>query len=192
MNAGELKKAKRAVRRTVLAARDALPGATRARLATRIHARFLDLPEVRVAGTVLLYWSFGSEVPTADLIVALRARGTLVTLPRIVDDDLEIRTWSPGDPLTETSFGAREPAAGEVVDPAEVEVIATPSVAFDRAGRRVGYGGGFYDRLLPRTQAVRIGLAFGVQLVDGSLPAGPFDERMDVVVTEEETLRWAR
>ena len=69
--------------------------------------------------------------------------------------------------------------------------MATPAVAFDRQGRRVGYGGGFYDRFFPRTRpdAFRVGIGFGVQLVDGELPGGSFDLRVDVVVTESETVR---
>ena len=93
--------------------------------------------------------------------------------------------------MTETTFGAREPAAGEMVHPAEIDVVATPAVAFDRAGRRVGYGGGFYDRFFPRTRAdaLRVGVGFGVQLLDEPLPGGAFDLRVDVVVTESETVR---
>lgn len=193
MKTHELKKAKRDVRRTVLARRDGLSTETREALAARVHARFLALPEVAGAGTVLAFWSFGSEVPTQPLLAALHERGARVLLPRIVAGDLELRTYAPGDPLTETSFGAREPSEGVVVAPGAVDVICTPSVAFDRAGRRVGYGGGFYDRLFPAApEAARIGIAFGVQVVDGDLPEGHFDLQVDAVVTEDETLRWPR
>jgi 5-formyltetrahydrofolate cyclo-ligase len=65
-----------------------------------------------------------------------------------------------------------------------------PGVAFDRSGRRVGYGGGFYDRFLPMLgwAGPRIALAFDVQLVD-ELPAGGFDLPVDVIVTESRVLR---
>lgn len=193
MKAHELKKAKRDVRRTVLARRDELAPEIREALAARIHSRFLALPEVVAAGTVLLFWSFGSEVPTESLLVALRERGARMLLPRIVAGNLELRTYAPGDPLAMTSFGAREPVGGLVVSPGEVDVICTPSVAFDRSGRRVGYGGGFYDRLFPAAPAAaRVGIAFGMQVVDGDLPEGHLDLRVDAVVTEDETLRWPR
>jgi 5-formyltetrahydrofolate cyclo-ligase len=67
-------------------------------------------------------------------------------------------------------------------------------VAFDRSGRRVGYGGGFYDRFFPRTRpdAFRAGIGFGAQIVDGELPGGDFDQRLDAVVTESETVRCRR
>ena len=75
-----------------------------------------------------------------------------------------------------------------------MDVIVTPAVAFDRRGRRVGYGGGYYDRffLRARSDAFRVGAAFGVQLVDGDLPAGHFDLRVHAVVTESEVVRCPR
>ena len=196
LSSSELKRAKRAVRRRVLEVRDAMPATERSRLSGLVTERFLSLPEVRSARSVFAFWSFGSEVSTTGLIEALDDRGVLVALPRIVDGDLEAVSHRPGDPTTETAFGALEPAGDVVVDPTSIDVIATPGVAFDRGGRRVGYGGGFYDRFLPHTRqdAVRIGLAFGVQVLPAgeSLPAGHADLSVDAVVTEEETIRCHR
>ena len=191
MNSAELKRAKRAIRSEVRAARDALPPEERACLSLLIRDRFLELPELETVRTVMLFWSFGSEVDTAPLMRALVERGVLAALPRIFDGDLEARTYRPGDPVTETPFGAREPAAGEVVDPSALDVVVTPAVAFDRAGRRVGYGGGYYDRFLGRIRpdSPRIGVAFEVQVVDGDLPAGHFDMPVHVIVTGSEVVR---
>jgi 5-formyltetrahydrofolate cyclo-ligase len=146
------------------------------------------------ADVVLVFWSFGSEVDTGPLLRALHGRGRTVGLPRIVDGELEPRTYAPGDPLEGTSFGALEPADGRVVDPSEIDVVVVPAVAFDRSGRRVGYGGGYYDRFLLRTRpdALRLGVAFDVQLVEGDLPGGSFDLRVDAIVTESEVLRCPR
>jgi 5-formyltetrahydrofolate cyclo-ligase len=192
MNAGELKKAKRDVRRTVLAARDALGEAERIARSTAIHDRFLGLPEVARAAVVMLFWSFGSEVSTFPLIERLHARGTRVALPRIRgSQELETVGHVPGDPVRETSFGAHEPAGGSVLDPSSIDLVVTPGVAFDGSGRRVGYGGGFYDRflLLTRPDAPRVALAFDLQVLDDGLPAGAFDLRVDLIVTETRTIR---
>jgi len=191
VNSSDLKKAKRDVRRRVLALREELPPEERARLATRAAARFLALPQVGSAGTVMAFWAFGSEMPTMPLIEALIARGATVALPRIVDGELQARTWRPGEPMAATAFGAMEPEAGMVLAAHEIDVIATPAVAFDRDGRRVGYGGGFYDRFVPRARrdALRVGIGFGMQVVEGELPAGAFDLRVEFLVTESETVR---
>jgi 5-formyltetrahydrofolate cyclo-ligase len=194
MSSRDLKRAKRAVRHRVLAARDAIAADERARSSARIADRLLALPEVERASTVMLFWSFGSEPDTAPLIRALHARGVRVVLPRIDGGDVEPCAFEPGDALTETSFGAREPAGGEGIDPRSIDVVVTPGVAFDRAGRRVGYGGGFYDRFFPRTRpdTFRIGIAFDVQLTDTDLPGGHFDLGLDGIVTESGLVRARR
>jgi 5-formyltetrahydrofolate cyclo-ligase len=190
----ELKRAKRAIRDHVRAERDLLPASERARASERIAERATGLAELRRAGTVMVFWSFGSEVDTAPLMAALHRDGKRVALPRIVDGDLEPRVYTPGDPVSETAFGAREPSGGLVLDPAAIDVIVTPAVAFDRSGRRVGYGGGFYDRFFLRTRrdALRVGIGFDLQLADDDLPGGHFDLRVDVVVTGSEVVRCRR
>jgi 5-formyltetrahydrofolate cyclo-ligase len=191
VSSAELKRAKRAIRRRVIAARDAMPPPLRQELAARATGRFLTLPEVQDAGVVMAFWSFGSELPTAPLIEALVRRGCVVALPRVVAGELEPRTWVPGEPLAGTRFGALEPEGGAPLDPRAIDVVATPAVAFDRDGGRVGYGGGFYDRFFPLTRpdVARIGIGFGLQLVRERLPGAVFDERVGTVVTESETVR---
>jgi len=186
VNSTELKRAKRAVRAEVLARRDALDPVERAALGERIVERLLDLPELRAARAVMAFWSFGSEVPMDPLIARLVEAGVTVALPRIADGHLEPRTWRPGEPVTETHFGAREPEGGRVLDPSEIDVVATPGVAFDRTGARVGYGGGFYDRLLAGflRRPPTIAAAFSLQVQD-TLPSEPSDQRVDAVFTEE-------
>ncbi len=193
MGSSELKKAKRTIRRAVLAARDALPVEDRVHLGRAIVKRFLALPEVQGARIVMAFWSFGSELDTQPLLAATHAAGTSTALPRIVDGELEVRAYAPGDEVTSTSFGAMEPADGATLPPQDVDVVCVPGVAFDRAGRRIGYGGGFYDRFLKRAdRAVRVGVAYDVQVVAEDLPSGPFDLRVDAVVTESETIRCSR
>ena len=196
MNSAQLKRAKRAVRRAVLAARDEIPPERRSAAGARVTARFLSLPEVGSAATVMLFWAFGSEVPTGPIIHRLHELGVRVALPRIEDGDLVPIGYTPGDPTTEVYFGAREPAGGEAIAPATIDVVAVPGVAFDRRGIRVGYGGGYYDRFLAglrhgsgTRRPFTASPAFAVQVVDEDLPAGSFDLAVDAIVTEEETIR---
>jgi 5-formyltetrahydrofolate cyclo-ligase len=189
VNSAELKKAKKEVRRRVLELRDALTAEERAAKAEAVAARCLDLPEVTSAGVVMAFWTFGSELPTMPLIEALLAGSHEVALPRIVDGNLQVRTWRPGEPMTPTRFGALEPSGGRTVPANQVGAVLTPAVAFDRSGHRVGYGGGFYDRFFPKTDADRIGVGFSLQVVAEDLPGGGFDLPVHVVVTEDEVIR---
>jgi 5-formyltetrahydrofolate cyclo-ligase len=189
VSSNDLKRAKRRVRREVLAIRDAVPEQERAAMGEAIGDRFAELAEVAPGASILVFWSFGSEVPTGPLIDRLVRRGVDVALPRIVDRNLEAVRFRPGDPTRRTGFGAEEPTGGVTIAPRALDVIAVPGVAFDRRGRRVGYGGGFYDRLLPATEAIPIAIAFSVQVVDGDLPAGGSDVPVAAIVTEAETIR---
>ena len=188
--AHRLKQAKRALRREVLAERDALASDDRTARSEAIAERFLELTEVADAETALAFWSFGSEVETAPLIARLRSRGTTVALPRIEGNDVVPVVATPGARMSATSFGAMEPAEGRVLDVAELDLVVVPGVAFDRSCGRVGYGGGYYDRLLGerRTGAAAIAIAFGLQVVD-RVPSGAIDRRLDGVVTETEVIR---
>jgi 5-formyltetrahydrofolate cyclo-ligase len=189
MSGAALKRAKRQVRRGVLEARDAIAPDLRERWGNRIADRAIELPEIREAGTVMLFSSFGSEVPTGPMIERLRERGVTVALPRIEDRDLVPVAYVPGDPVRPASFGAVEPVGPDALDAASLDVVIVPGVVFDRSGGRVGYGGGYYDRFLRDLAAFRVGIAFSLQVVDGRLPAGSFDLPVHAIVTEEETIR---
>ena len=188
-----LKQAKRALRREVRAARDAIPEQARAERSIRIAEHLLSLPELAHAGAVMVFSSFGSEVDTAPILEGLAERGVRLTLPRVQDGEIAAVTYRPGDALTEVSFGALEPSGGEVVADTELDVIVTPGVAFDRRGFRVGYGGGYYDRLFGRTRpdAFRVAVGFALQVVD-EVPHGGVDLPVDAVVTEDDVLRFPR
>jgi 5-formyltetrahydrofolate cyclo-ligase len=199
MNSSQLKRAKRRVRREVVAARDAIPRERRIAAGDRVAERLLSLTEVEAAGTVMLFWAFGSEVPTAPMIEGLHRRGVAVALPRIEDGDLVPVGYVPGDPTTMTSFGAREPARKEPIAPRGIDVVVVPGVAFDRRGSRIGYGAGYYDRFLgglrraegDAARAFTVSPAFAVQVLEDDLPVGPFDLPVDAIVTEDETIRAA-
>jgi 5-formyltetrahydrofolate cyclo-ligase len=191
MSSADLKREKRRVRNAVRAERDAVPPDVREERAARVIERFLDVPEVQRARTIMLFSSFGSEVPTESLIERLQRKGVVVALPRIEGAALVPVPYAPGDPTTTTSFGAEEPVGGTPLDPSSIDVVGVPGVAFDRRGARIGYGGGYYDRFLRGLPAFTVGLVFGLQVLDEDLPAGRFDLSVDAIVTEEETIRVA-
>ncbi len=172
----EARRAARERRRTVA---DAAPLASE-----RIVAHLLSLPEVRAAGTVALYHALPGEVDPSGAARALHRRGATTLLPRVAGDGLELSAAVPEEELA-PGFGG----VGEPVGPphrGEVDVVVVPGLAFTPAGERLGQGGGHYDRLLARLpeRTLRVALAFAVQVVD-SLPTGPLDEPVDVLVTED-------
>ncbi len=187
-----LKRAKRALRREILARRDALALHDRATRSRVIAERLLALPELRRAGTVLAFWSFGSEVDTGPILDRLGSAGVRIALPRLEHGEIAAVAYRRGDPTTETSFGAREPAEGVTLNATDIDVVVTPGVAFDRRGFRVGYGGGFYDRFfrLVRGDAFRVAIGFAFQVVD-EVPHGRVDVPIDAIVTDQETIRCA-
>lgn len=185
---GSLAEAKAALRRRMRALRDALPEAERERLGALVAERLLGLPEVARARGVLLFYSFGSEVPTAGVAARLHESGARLFLPYLEDGAMEAAEVGPGDPLLPSGYGPREPARRARVDPERVDLVVVPGLAFDRRGHRLGYGGGHYDRYLGRVgRAARVGIGFSFQLLD-EVPAGPGDRRLDLVVTDAETV----
>jgi len=92
--------------------------------------------------------------------------------------------------LKKGKFGIPEPEHPVWAGPQELDLVLVPGVAFDRAGNRIGRGGGFYDRLLRRYSAVRAGICFDFQILE-TVPAEPHDCRMDRLVSESEILEFA-
>ena len=183
--------AKAATRRAVLLRRDALTGEERAMLSARIVATILDLPTYREADVVLAYASFGTEPQTDELLRKALDDGKVLVLPRVEGDVLglyEVRDLSRD--LSPGTWGIREPGPDRCrrADAGGVGFALIPGVAFDRRARRLGYGGGYYDRLLagglPEGTPLVSG-AFEVQIVD-EVPTDPHDAPVDVVVTEKE------
>lgn len=181
---------KQTARRIAHARRASLSAEQRAERGAEIVRRTLDLPEVRQARTILAYVSIGPEVPTAELLSAILGRGVALLLPYVAEDGaLRAATVTSVDELEPGYRRIPEPRARLPVDAGSADVIVVPGVAFDANGNRLGYGGGFYDRLLRAAPGpVRAGLAFDAQIAD-SVPADRHDERVDVVVTETRELR---
>jgi 5-formyltetrahydrofolate cyclo-ligase len=187
-----LAEAKRVLRKQVLARRDALEMDVRARLSEIIVSRVIALPEFCSARSVLAYVSFGSELDTSRVIEAVIGTGKTLVLPRVERATKTLRLHRVNDPATcliPGVLGIREPdpAKCPVIDPSDVAFVLVPGVAFSKACARLGYGAGFYDRLLPMLPAAtpRIAAAFSLQVVD-QVPVSSTDVPVDRVITEND------
>jgi len=188
--ADRLRAEKKALRERILKQRDELSPATRLDHSRIISEKLLALPAYRAAGLVSAYASIGSEFDTAGIVAAILGSGKRLLLPRINRAARMLELRLVGDPAAELVpgvWGIREPSERCPMVPAEeVEFILVPGVAFTATGARLGYGGGFYDRLLVGLQSKvpRVAAAFDLQVFD-SIPTGPHDQHEHRVVTEQ-------
>ena len=115
--------------------------------------------------------------------LGLQGRGA-----RCGEEPLVFRLWKPGDQLVPGVWDI--PIPTESATDVLPDVLLVPMLAFDRAGYRLGYGGGFYDRTLEKLRKLKrvaaIGVAYQAQMVD-QVPIGPYDAPLDFVMTEQET-----
>jgi 5-formyltetrahydrofolate cyclo-ligase len=138
------------------------------------------------------YMPIRTEIDPRPTMEALHSRGARLCLPVIEGKamPLSFREWAPGDALIDGPFGALIPAGGETLTP---DALIVPLAAFDRAGGRLGYGGGFYDRSLAQLRAaapvLAIGFAYAAQQAD-ALPQEPTDQPLTAIDTAAEPRRF--
>jgi len=189
VQAAALIEAKRAARRQAKAARAACdPAMSAARGAALAEIVLRDAPPP--AGAAIAgFWPIGSEIDIRPLLLALHARGHPVALPVTPPrgQPLRFRLWQPGATLRQEGFGTFAPEGAEITP----DWLLVPLLAFDRAGNRLGYGGGYYDRTLA-TLPGRFALGCGYAAQEWPVvPAGSHDMRLDAVATEDEVIRCA-
>lgn len=186
--------AKAANRVQAAAARSRARSAAADDLGERISTVFLAAIPVSAGAIIAAYWPRGDEVDTRPLLAALHQRGFSCALP-VVDrrgGPLVFRGWEPDMALVDGAYGIKEPPPSA---PAVVpSILLVPLLAFDRAGHRLGSGGGYYDRTLAALREdgkiVAVGVGFAAQEV-ACLPAEIHDQRLDWIVTEKGAIKIA-
>ena len=178
------------LRDATLARRDAMPADARQRAAEAIAAR--AFPVAIGPGTIVSgFMPLKSEINPLPLMKRLAEAGATLALPAIAGrgKPLIMRAYAFGDEFARGQWGIREPKSEQPeVFP---DVLIVPLACFDRAGHRIGYGAGYYDMTIHRLRAVKkviaVGVAFALQEI-AKVPATERDERLDLVLTENETI----
>lgn len=190
---GDLVAAKRVLRASAAERRRAAVAALApAEAGRRIRDRLMAAIALPPSAPVSAYWPLDAELDPRPVIDALHAAGHPIGLPIVIGtaQPLVFRRWQPGTRLEQGSFRVMvPPAESPGLVPA---VMLAPLLAFDAAGYRLGYGGGFYDRTIAKLRAAGpllvIGLAYAAQEV-AAVPHEPTDQPLDWIVTEDAARR---
>ena len=171
------------LRRSLLQQRQSLSLAEWQTKSNLICDRLKNLSVFKEAKTVLAYFSFKQE---ADL-TALFALDKNWGFPHCLDKSLSWHLWHPGQSLSKGKYGIKEPQKeAPTITLKSADLILVPTVACDRQGYRLGYGGGYYDRLLNSTQCSNIptiGITYDFAFLQ-QLPIDPWDQKLDCICTE--------
>ncbi len=179
---------KKKLRETVQDRRDSLALIERKKRSKIIAEKFFLTEDYRNSNSILLYYPFRSEIDTTIIIKKALGDGKKVILPRVgeegldlffisnISDQLEKGSYDIMEPIPESCFRAK------ITD---IDLIIVPGVSFDKKLNRLGYGGGFYDRLLQilSKKVKRISLSFELQITE-NIPVSEHDAGIDLLITE--------
>ncbi len=184
---------KAAIRRRMRAVLAGLGDRERREASAALCRRLADLPAWREARCRLVFLPMAGEPDIETAAAAAAADGHRICVPRVDWDRRRMWPVAIGgfdEALPDPEHpGLRSPPPGPAVDPAEIDLVLVPGLAFDAAGGRLGRGGGFYDRFLPTlpSETVRVGVAFDAQILP-EVPTDELDARMSFVLTDARCL----
>lgn len=193
-----LKQEKQRIRKSILAAREQLSPETRATCDAKVTKQILKLNQYKQSNTILGYMNFGSEYASELWVAQVLADGKRLVLPRVNRHTNHLDLYLIEDLNTQLAaglWGIREPVierCKRLIDINEVEFVLLPGIAFSRDGARLGYGGGFYDKLLAPAQGAMqrpalVAAGFALQIVN-QIPQEETDVKVQWLVTEQETV----
>jgi 5-formyltetrahydrofolate cyclo-ligase len=182
----ELDTEKAALRKELKKSRNGLPEAARGEWSREICSHIEKLCHSRRIRRVASFWPLGSEVDLRPMVAS--HPDWIFVFPRVISTHPPRLAWGP-EPLEPGLFGLMEPCVAQHFTP-PAQLLLVPGLAFDAAGYRIGYGGGFYDALLDRvgSEMMSLGVAFSAQMIP-DLPIGPLDQPVMGIATEH-GLHW--
>ena len=187
---------RRELRQRLAEQRRALSPAERIAAAQGLRRSLEQLPEYLTDARVAGYWASHGELPLNLVIPPLANRGQQFLLPVIGRGKrLHFAPWQSGDAVQPNRYGIPEPAApGELLEPFQLDLVLVPLLGFDRRGRRLGHGGGYYDRSFAflneqvrPTEPLLVGIAYAFQELP-EVDEEDWDVPLDFVATERELI----
>lgn len=182
---------KKNLRRMLLEKRRNLPRDAWHEASCLIQDAFMSTGEFRTADSIALYSPLHGEVDTVSVAQIALRMGKTVAFPVVAGDGMVFRGVATLDDLEPGAFGILEPPLrNEALPPEDLDLIIVPGVAFDLRGNRIGYGKGYYDRLLHPFEGMGrlVGFCHDFQLVD-AIAGEPHDVRLDIIITEKRVVR---
>jgi 5-formyltetrahydrofolate cyclo-ligase len=188
----DIQRLKRKIRYGIQEKRDSLDESIRLEKSHQIANRLMGLRQYDESSHLLAYYPFRSEIDTRIIIRDAMARGKKIALPRVGKEGLELFYIEDlKEDLEPGSYDIMEPIPSKCkkAEPSKIDLAIVPGVGFDRKHNRLGYGGGFYDRLLTSIpgSVPRIALSFDLQLID-KVPVSEHDLKIDILITESQII----
>lgn len=179
---------KNELRKKLKKIRDDIPSDKR-KIEEKIIAETLLNSEIyKNSKSIFIYNSFRSEVDTSYIIEEALDFGKIVALPitNPIDHSMEAYEINKDSVFIQDAYGIQSPdkKTSKIINPKEIDLAIVPMLAYDSYGNRLGYGGGYYDRYLPRLRedAIVVGLAFSNQFVE-EIPIEKYDKKLEYVIT---------
>lgn len=172
---------KKTLRKNLLRDKKSLPQEIILKTSQIINHNLTSLEAFLSAKTILIYASLPWEVDTSFIWdYALQKQ---LVFPKVEKGELSLIRVKNKESLKKGTLGINEPFFGDYILPSEIDLAVVPGIAFDKEGYRLGYGGGYYDKLLPKIEGVKIGLVMERFFLP-KLPKEEHDIPVDIVVTE--------
>ncbi len=193
---------KQELRDRLRAARNGLSQEQREVAAANLCANVQKLAEYQAARHIALYWPHDAEIDCLSILNTALHQSKNCSLPVLLIDPrqkLAFASYTPETPLIKNRYGILEPdlAYAQLVGLTDLDLVFVPVVGFDREGRRLGRGGGFYDatfadlhQSMHKKWPSLVGLAFSCQEVD-RIPDDSWDWRLNTIITENEILKFS-
>jgi len=184
---------KKIIRKNIQDTRDDLTSASRLSGSLSIADKFMGLKIYEASKEILAYYPFRSELDTTIIIRDALKQKKKIILPKVNGKKLDLYYIEDlKNDLSAGSFDIMEPIPSKCIIASykNIDMVLVPGVSFDRNFNRLGYGGGFYDKLLEElpVKTPRIALAFDLQLIK-NVPVMAHDLKVDIIITEKEILR---